>query len=324
MADTELAPDQGIDSVADEAQPSAPEKSANAGIEDRLGKALLASMGNFDDEPDEDSHVEEQAEDEPEALVDEDEEEAPEEDAPTESPEAQLERWVSQVAENPKSINQIPAKRHPEVMQAVLAAERDVQQRAVQIAYEQGMAAAEQQAKVREAVARIDTMRKEDPEGFADWVDENPEQAEAYMALKRNKPAAGAPVADTREALANQARRLWAKLDAYPDAKAATVTKAQGVPLNEDGIAQLAEMVADALADVKANERIKNTEPARKAAEQRQQAAADRKQIPRPEGTGGQKAETVLTDDVNELLAMGLRQEMRNSRKAVAAGNPFR
>lgn len=324
MADTELAPDQGINSVADEAQPSAPEKSANAGIEDRLGKALLASMGNFDDEPDEGSEVEEPAEAEPEALVEEDEEEAPEEDAPTESPEAQLERWVSQVAENPKSINQIPAKRHPEVMQAVLAAERDVQQRAVQIAYEQGMAAAEQQAKVREAVARIDTMRKEDPEGFADWVDENPDQAEAYMSLKRNKPAAGAPVADTREALANQARRLWAKLDAYPDVKAATVTKAQGVPLNEDGIAQLAEMVADALAEAKTNERIKNTEPARKAAEQRQQAAAERKQIPRPEGTGGQKAESVLTDDVNELLAMGLRQEMRNSRKAVAAGSPFR
>ena len=305
----------------DEASPSTPETSANAGIEDRLGKALLASMGDFPDETEEAPGTE----DEPEATVaEEPEEEAPEEDALTESPEAELQRWVSQVSENPKSINQIPAKRHPEIMQAILAVERDVQQRAVQIAYEQGMAAAEQQSKVREAVSRIDTMRKEDPEGFADWVDENPEQAEAYMALKRNKTAAAAAPADTQQALANQARRLWAKLDAYPDVKAATVTKAQGVPLNEDGIGQLAEMVADALADVRANERIKNTEPARKAVEQRQQAAAERKQIPRPEGTGGQKAETPLTDDVNELLAMGLRQEMRNSRKAVAAGNSLR
>lgn len=232
----------------------------------------------------EDNSEEEALEDDGEAPI---EEELPEgEDGEEADPLAAL---VQQVSDNPKSISTIPARKHPQVIEAVLNAERDIQREAVRIAEQRGYerGAQEQQQRlqaelrtqqIRQAAAQLDELKRDDPATYVEWRDAHPDEARVYDQFKMN--GAAAPAAQNYQSFIDAAQKQLARLDAYPDVKARTqkAITAEGLRANVEGIQRVSELVALALVD--ATTKPSET-PAKKTLAKRQDAAARRKAVPR-------------------------------------------
>ncbi len=315
-------PGQGDAEVEDQVSPSPADSDANEAPDPDtlLGNALLGELGIHDEAPE--APEPKTDDDEPEAT--EDGEEPPAAEA--QSPADEMQRWVEQVAANPKSINQIPAKHHPAVMQAAIDSERAIQRRAVQLAYEQGKGdgstQAEQALRIRQAVEEIDTLKRDDPEGYIAWRDEKPELASAYDAAKYNATPQGAARTESVNAVANAIRQaaapVVAQLANYPAAKARLEAKAQSNPnlygMTPEGLAQLTADIAAEIAADQSALLTKQNEPARKAVEQRAQAQAERRGAPRIDAAEGRKGNEPLGNDIETLLADGWAKEMQLAR----------
>ena len=309
--------------VEDEGQVSPPpaEDDANGAPDHStlLGNALLDGLGIHDEPatdepagPDEpEAQTDDAGDDEPEATADGEEPPAAEATSPADA----LERWVTQVADNPKSINQIPAKHHPAVVQAAIEAERAIQRKAAEEAYrlgqQHGAETAVRDARIREAVAEIDALKKDDPEGYVTWRDTYPDKAAAYDQARAPQAATSAADA-TLTAIVEASKPLVAQLENYPAAKARLAQKAEKdkslYQMTPEGLAQLSLDISKEIAAEEQAKRAKDEEPARKAVEQRAAAAAQRRDAPRIDAAEGRKGNEPLTNDIEELLRMGIRE----------------
>ena len=302
----------GAESVQGEVPEEQPEPASGRPLTDGIAASLLEGYGLEAelDEPETEPTSEEEHE-EPEAAI-----EATAE-APKLTPEQQVPQWVQRVSQNPKSISEVPAKFHPQVMEAVMAEQLSIQQRAIQIAYEQGSQQAEARVKAEAEVARIDEFRKDDPAGFTEWEDTYPDRAEAYRAIKRNRTPQGQiqvnQAAVQQQTIQATAQNLMAKLAEFPDAQA-RIAQLDSEPgryaPDAAGLARLQADVTDAIVDARLAARDKTETPAQQALAQRQQAANGRREIPRPDVNGARGASSIdpLADinDATELISMGL------------------
>ena len=337
MSQVQMSPGQGLDESEDQVRPSSFGADANGApdFEGLLGNALLEDLGvapekplvdsDPDDLDDPEAHVSPDAEfganDDDDAVeVDADSATSP---APLDprSPQAMMPRWVSQVTQNPKSINQIPAKHHPAVMQAIFEQERAVQVQAVQVAHdyglEQGAQSTIEQLRTYQAVSEIEELKRSDPVGYVQWRDRYRDRALAYDAVTAPQPAPAAPdprmlAVHAYQAAATPLRR---QLEQHPAAKARMEAKLAADPSlygpTAAGMEQFAADVAEEVAAERMVRRTKDEEPARQAVEQRRSATAERRGTPRPDVSSGRRAADQLTDDVDELLGMGLAEVFR-------------
>ena len=295
------------------------------GIEDvatLIGRGLIEeSLGAKDQEPaeaqtadgEDDSDDGEEGDGEPPAPT-----------AAAETPAEAMERWLKKVAENPKSINEIPAKHHPTIFEQALLAERELQKRAATMAYDQGVrdgaAQTETQARIAAAVAEVDEIKKADPAAYVEWREEFPDRALAYDRAKSAKSTPGTPDGTSAAAtIAAAAQTLIAKLDAYPAAKARIEAKANADPnlylQTPEGLGQLSSDIADEIAADRQAALQQQDEPAKRAIEARRAAKEGRGEIPRPDTGGGQRATPSLPDDPKELIAMGWRETREAARR---------
>lgn len=287
------------------------------GIEDvatLIGRGLIEeSIGTKEPEA-----AEAQTADEDDSADDEEgEAEPPAPTAAAETPAEAMERWLKKVSENPKSINEIPARHHPTIFERALTAERELQQRAAEMAYEQGMrdgaTRTETQARVAAAVAEVDEVKRADPAAYVEWRESFPDRAIAYDKAKGAKSAPGPSDRTSATAtIAAAAQTLVAKLDAYPAARARIEAKAAADPnlylQTPEGLGQLSGDIADEIAADRQAALQKQDDPAKRAIEARQAAKEGRGEIPRPDTGGGQRATPSLPTDPKELIAMGWRE----------------
>lgn len=285
-------------------EPSQREGSEDSGaaLEDSFADLISAglraeSMLATPDEEAPDEEPEEEQDDE--AEEEEGEEPAAEAEKPT--PPAQNE-WVTTLRTAPQRINEIPAKERGAAVQQLINAERQAAAEAINKAQADTRAQVETEVKVKAAVEGIDQLKAEDPEAFAEWTEADPKAAAAYFAYKQNGLAPAQ--ADTKQVIADAAKPLLDQVKAYPDAYAEIVAKdtadqARYAPTPQ-GLSRLAADVAEAIA--KATAAPSN---AQQALDKRREAQAARKAIPRPDVSTGRKAESVLSNDPEELIAAG-------------------
>lgn len=336
---------QGVPGETDTGTPSVPDTGASStdSFSDRLGRALLGTMPQIEDEPEADespADVEEEGEDEQEAAEDAPETDEADEATEDGEPEQVDERpdynvIAGQLIQNPRSINQHPAKEHPFILEALVRtynsalqiADQDAEQRG----YERGKQEAEVGAKVATAVAEIDQLRSSDPEGFIAWSEEHPERAEAYFQYKRQgrvaAPPQGQPKQPENDPAVAQIESIgqakWGELAALPDgarreAEERVRAGLAGSPDLKDWLGRMYRLVDQELAAAEQAKRKKDEEPARKALEQRQEAAAARKAVPRPDvgsGVGAQGGENLEGMSYMDLIALGVKRTVQGARR---------
>lgn len=289
---------------------------------DDVGRSLLESLGVTEDEP----------APEPQPTDDDDDSPPPAAEvtppaAATLSPEEQMARWVDQLLQNPKDITRIPQKHQAAALEARDARRDAFAAQQIQQAREQGLQAAraefeaeQQRQQTAAAVAEIDQLKAADRDGYVDWRDQFPDRARAYDDFKeqqRNpRPAAQVDVAALNmQALHQAAEPLRKQLEALPAAKATLTARLTADPTlygpTPAGMDQFVVDATEAIAEAKAAARMTQEAPARAALEQRQANTEERRRAPRPDVSSGQRAGEPLTDDVDELLAMGLSRGMR-------------
>lgn len=309
IVDTELAPSDGSRDAIGES------------FDSQLGKALLEGLGVPDDFG---SEVE--AAEQPEALPsDEDEAETPHGEATTPATDAppsieeQMPRWVEQVSGNPKSINQIPAKHHPAIMEALVArnaVSRDQlareQREAGREEARQEVAAEQRRQATAAAVDEINQLKATDAEGYVAWRDQYPDRARNYDAFldeQRNpRPVQADPTAPYMTLGERLSKKLAAEFPAaYEKARVESQQNPALYSASDDGVAYLTELLATARAEAIVASRTAKEAPARAALEQRQANTAERRTAPRPDVSAGQRGGEPLTNDVGSLLEMAFR-----------------
>lgn len=321
-------PDSAVQGdIVDDGQVEVPPAALDdiTGIEDvatLIGRGLVEeSLGAKEPE---DAEAQTADDDEDSEGDDGDDGEPPAPTAAAETPAEAMERWLKKVAENPKSINEIPAKHHPSIFERALLAERELQQRAATMAYEQGMrdgaTQTETQARIAAAVAEVDEVKTADPAAYVAWREEFPDRAIAYDKAKSTKSTPGTSDGTSATAtIAAASQALIARLDEYPAAKARIKAKADANPRlylqTPEGLGELSADIADEIATERQVALQKQDDPAKQAIEARRAAKEGRGEIPRPDTGGGQRAIPSLPDDPKELIAMGWRETREAARR---------
>lgn len=327
MTQPEPTPVQGEDGLGDtELAPSPESEAADEGWQNVIGQAFaeeqaVPPLESTEEEPPADTGTEEvPAGGEATAA-------APE----RLSPEAQVQSWLEQVTANQKSINEIPAKFHPQVMEAYAAQERDVQLRAAKLALEQGLKqgreaalaelkaeqdAAEIAATVR-AIDEVVTASETDPteaQNYLAWRKANPDAAAAYDRYKREGPP------DPKQIQAQEQRAteygqqsqtaLMQQLVGFPEADARIRARHIAKPYGHTP-AEVGRLAAD-IAEEKATDLVKQRTPIIAAAEKRAAGVATRSTVPKPDvATGSGGAATAAEGDWKSLIAAGFREDSR-------------
>lgn len=301
-----------------------------------LGEALLDSMGatGFGDTPDTDADEgddstddDAEGDDDTEALSedagetddDEDEGDEPEsQPSPSVQPPTaeQLASWVDSVATTPKSINRIPLKHHPAVIDAVVARERGVQLAAVEAArswgQREGRAAFEAELQDRILVETTRELEDSDPAGYVQWRRDNRDRARKYDELSA-PPRQVDPGQLAAEAFAAEGRGITQQLRANPRAFELVSLDRQAHPerytADGPGLRYLT-IVADRAFNA-ASAAPADAPATVDALEKRRAARESNGRLPRPDVSPGKKSPKQLSDDPFELISAGLQEAMR-------------
>lgn len=215
---------------------------------------------------------------EPEEAPDEAPEESDEVD-PEVAASVQLAEYVSLYEKNPKSITSVPRALQPQVAAAHREWLEQATQAAVNEAYRKGIAEGQQGVQIRQQVETLDKLFEDgDVFAFKEMVAKFPGGERGYHAAKANL----APVqAGSTDDYQRRATEIFHGLEReFPEA-AAKVRASWNYAATDTDIERLRQDVADARAEAKLA-RLR-TDPNTKQLNERSQAAAQRKALPKPD-----------------------------------------
>lgn len=307
---------------------------------DLLSEAMYSEMGRAKAEPEEPVEEEEPAPDESEQDEEPEEESIPDAAAATSPTVPQTaEEWAPIIRANPARINEVSLKLRAEVLTQMRELEERTQLEAARLAYERGQQEAlrryqetDQRQQVKNQYAELSRLEQDDPEAFHEWAQTYPQNAAGYYNVKAaggpdrflgmQEEAQRAQVAEYQARLAKVHERLQKEPALRPmlEAKAALTPGIYEQSLA--GMSRLEDDLVDALAELKAQKAIAAATPARRQAEQRQEAAANRERLPRPPSGGSPESRDPNEGkSAYELIAAGMADEIRQSgtRRAVPA-----
>lgn len=230
-------------------------------------------------------------------------------------PESTPDFWVTELQQRPQRWSEVPTKLLRRVVQDVVTATETraeaaiAQSRAAAVAEARAILDREAtslrkagrdelllEAELESAAAQITALRKEDPAGYVDWQEKNPEAFVAYSNWMRDKTKVLGEAknhAEANSAIAAAAQDIVSQLEQTPAAYQEMLRREKVQPGRYQVTRQgLANLVQDS-AEIMANLRIAATATASSpkteatAVAKRQAAAVARRDIPKPPSTIG-------------------------------------